>query len=265
MAYIFAMSDIHGCLEALNENLQLIDLNDLQNKLILCGDFIDYGKKSCETIHHVRQLTKQYPDQVIALRGNHEQMFLDFLSCSKKDVWNFEWLSADRDFDTVRSFISDDLFKRISAIAIMSKDAFAAFMKIAELFKQYIQENHCELIQWLKALPYYYEMETQIFVHAGIDEEAEEYWMHGTSPEYFTSKYPATFGTFYKDIIAGHISTSSLKKKRDFHDVFWDGKSHYFLDGSTAETGMLPLLRYDTKTKEYHHNKNGRFQKILVF
>lgn len=264
MAYIFAMSDIHGCLEVLNENLQLIDLNDLQNKLILCGDFIDYGKKSSETIHRVRELTNQYPDQVIALRGNHEQMFIEFLNCSKKDVWNFEWLSADRGFGTVRSFISDDLFNRISAIAIMSKDAFAAFMKIAELVKQDIRENHFGLIQWLKNLPYYYEMETQIFVHAGIDEEAEEYWMHGTTPEYFTSKYPATLGTFYKDIIAGHISTSSLKKKRDFHEVFWDGQSHYFLDGSTAESGNLPLLRYDTKTGEYQQYKNGGFFNISV-
>jgi serine/threonine protein phosphatase 1 len=259
---IYVMSDMHGCLDPLEENLLQINLKDPQNKLIFCGDYIDYGLKSCETIYKVKGLTDLYPDQVIALMGNHEQMFVDFLNCNEKDVWNFEWLGADRGFKTVRSFVSPEVMDQIEKISTTATDAFSAFMEIGKLFKEILKKEHQELINWIKTLPYYYETEDQIFVHAGIDEEAEDLWMYGTPSEYFTSKYPATFGSFYKDIIAGHIATSSLKNERDFHDVFWDGQSHYFLDGTTAESGVIPLLRYDRESREYRRYKKGRFHKI---
>ena len=37
-----------------------------------------------------------------------------------------------------------------------------------------------ELIKWIEEMPSYYDGESQIFVHAGIDEEAGEYWMWGS-------------------------------------------------------------------------------------
>lgn len=107
------------------------------------------------------------------------------------------------------------------------------------------------LIRWLERLPLYYETEEQIFVRAGIDEEAEEYWRHGTPDDYFVQKYPASFGKFYKDIIAGHISTSSLAGDEEFHHVYWDGKSHFYIDGNTVKSGYVPVLRYNTKTSRY--------------
>ena len=51
-----------------------------------------------------------------------------------------------------------------------------------------------------------------IFVHAGIDEEAEDLWEWGTDDYTFTEKYPAQTGRFYNDmkIIAGHIGTAQI-------------------------------------------------------
>ena len=40
---IFAMSDIHGCLDAFLDALSLVDLEDKNNKLVLCGDYIHGG------------------------------------------------------------------------------------------------------------------------------------------------------------------------------------------------------------------------------
>lgn len=231
------MSDLHGCLQPLEENLKVIDLDDPKNKVICCGDYIDYGLKSSETIYKVKEITELYPNQAVALIGNHEQMFIDFLNCSENDIWNFEWLSVDHGFKTIKSFISQDVFDQIVKISTTIKDVYSVYMKIGKLVKNEMRTKHSKLINWIEALPYYYETENQIFVHAGVDEEAEELWMYGTSPEYFISKYPATFGSFYKDIIVGHISTSSLKRESNFHDVFWDEKSHYFLDGTTADSG----------------------------
>ncbi|NMA84058.1 MAG: serine/threonine protein phosphatase, partial [Epulopiscium sp.] len=111
--------------------------------------------------------------------------------------------------------------------------------------------NHKELIKWLKNLPLYYETEKQIFVHAGIDEEAEDWWQHGTTEEIFTSKYPPSFGKFYKDIIAGHIATNSLKDEEGFHGVYFDGENHYYIDGTVEVSGCIPLLIYDDLKEKY--------------
>ena len=37
--------------------------------------------------------------------------------------------------------------------------------------------------KWIGSLPVFHETEEQIFVHAGVDEEAEEYWKWGTGDE----------------------------------------------------------------------------------
>ncbi|MDF1494975.1 metallophosphoesterase [Caproiciproducens sp. CPB-2] len=113
------------------------------------------------------------------------------------------------------------------------------------------------MINWLKDLPYYYETDTQIYVHAGIDEEAGEFWKWGSEDYYFCSKYPYTIGKFEKDIIAGHIGTSTITGNENYHKVFWDKQSHFYIDGTTELSKILPLLKYDTNKKRY-----SSFEKI---
>jgi hypothetical protein len=107
------------------------------------------------------------------------------------------------------------------------------------------------VIHWLKGLPFYYETEKQIFVHAGIDEEAEELWKWGSENYYFCSKYPHTTGKFLKDVIAGHISTSEITGKVDYDKVFWDKQSHFYIDGDTRVSKTIPVLKYDTVSGTY--------------
>lgn len=111
--------------------------------------------------------------------------------------------------------------------------------------------NDTAVINWLKGLAFYYETDTQIFVHAGIDEEAEELWKWGTEDYYFCCKYPHTTGKFFKDIIAGHISTSEISGNTDYHNVFWDKQSHFYIDGNTRVSKTIPVLKYDTVSGKY--------------
>jgi serine/threonine protein phosphatase 1 len=251
MSYIYAISDIHGNLRPLEEALGLIDLQSHpNNKLIFCGDYIDYGSDSYQTVVKVMQMSNNYPDQVVALMGNHERMFLDFLNAKDKDIWNAEWLGADKDFATINSFITTSCKDEISKIK-MGKDYYNYLFLVSNIIKRDILTNHVEIVEWLKRLPLYYETEKQIYVHAGIDEEAEEYWKLGTSEETFLGKFPATFGKFHKDIIAGHISTRSLAKTKGFHKVYWDKRSHFYIDGETTKSGVIPVLKFDTATSKY--------------
>ena len=192
---------------------------------------------------------RQSPTQIIALRGNHEQMFLDFLLADDDDILGAEWLNADKDFATVRSFLSPAARKAFDGqTGLLDTDGL---FYAAKMIREDINAHQPDLIRWLRDLPFYYETDTQIFVHAGIEEEAEDLWAFGTSDECFVSKYPPTFGTFYKDIIAGHVGTPSIRKNESDHSVYWDGRNHYYIDGGTAKSGAVPVLKYNTVTRKY--------------
>ena len=116
-------------------------------------------------------------------------------------------------------------------------------------------------------MPLYFESESQIFVHAGVDEEAGEYWMWGTSDSILLGKFPATKGKFYKTIIAGHVGTGTrdLADDRNYHDVFYDGESHYYIDGSVYKGGKLLLLAYDEGNGNYYQVENSKMIPVRTF
>lgn len=109
------------------------------------------------------------------------------------------------------------------------------------------------VLRWIKNLPFYHKTPTQIFVHAGVDEEADDVWEWGCDEEFFLRKFPPSRGTFRFDVIAGHVGSCSIELSGDpdFHEVFWDGASHFYLDGSSERTHYVPVLKYDEETCQY--------------
>ena len=128
------VGDIHGCYKELKE--LIIDLKEKQeynkdtDRLIFLGDYIDRGEDSCKVIQCIKELQNEN-NNVIALRGNHEQMCIDFMIHNKEGwLWNgYE--------STVNSYGS---YKELE------KD-----------------------VEWMKNLPLYYEDGNFIYVHAGIN------------------------------------------------------------------------------------------------
>lgn len=116
------------------------------------------------------------------------------------------------------------------------------------------QEDKDYYISWMKKLPRYYKEGNTIFVHAGIDEEAEDLWEWGTDEFTLTEKYPAQTGKFYNNlkIVAGHIGTATITNNPEFHDIFYDGESHYYIDGSVRISGIIPVLKVDTASDKYY-------------
>lgn len=245
---LYIMSDIHGFYHELCAridhlgNLHTVIDEGGEDKLILLGDYIDEGKNSFKVVNLIFTIQQSCPERVIALRGNHEEWFLDFLD-GKEDTW----LGADTNFKTSRTFLTNEQLEKVKEFALAGDTC-----KIYAFIRKCIRESHKELIDWMRKLPYYYETEKQIFVHAGVDEEAGDWWKWGTSNNYFVNKYPATTGKFYKDIIAGHIGTASISGDKDFHDIYYDGQSHYYIDGTVSISGNIPVLVYDDKADKYY-------------
>lgn len=107
---------------------------------------------------------------------------------------------------------------------------------------------------WMENLPRYYVENNTIFVHAGIDEGAGIYWEEETDDYTFTGKFPAQTGEFEggMTIIAGHVHTSTLAKDRNFHDIYFDGMSHYYIDGDVLASGHIPVLAADVENNKYY-------------
>ena len=207
---IYAMSDIHGCWDAFEHALEKVDLTRPNNRLILLGDYIDHERRHPEVYVQLQALQAAHPGQIIALKGNHDAAYLE--KC------------------------------RLAASAVGSGGVEGGPESRAA------NPLDAATRRWIKHLPLYYETDRQIFVHAGIDETAGDLWKYGSEDWFFYEKFPAVFGPFEKDIVAGHIGTVGMCGE---HRVFWDGEAHYYLDGSTEQSGMVPVLAYHTQTGAY--------------
>lgn len=79
----------------------------------------------------------------------------------------------------------------------------------------------------------------------------------------YIKKYPPSVGYFYKDIIAGHVAASFLARDKDFSGIYFDGESHYYIDGTAAKFRRILCLAYDEKTKKYYQlEEDGKLKEI---
>ena len=73
---IFAIGDVHGCASELRMLLNKLPLTP-DCVVVFLGDYVDRGPQSKQVIDTALELQQQC--KVIALKGNHEALFLSFL------------------------------------------------------------------------------------------------------------------------------------------------------------------------------------------
>ena len=78
-AKTFIIGDVHGCLEMLKRLIDTLHWNPAFDRLIFIGDYIDRGQDSKGVIEFILQLQANSA-LVECVIGNHERMFLDYLS-----------------------------------------------------------------------------------------------------------------------------------------------------------------------------------------
>ena len=136
----YAVGDIHG---------QFFKLEKLMNKLfikegdtiVFLGDYIDRGEMVYEVVEFLIEFNKKY--NCIFLMGNHEDMFIDYLSGinEKQFLWN-------KGMDTIKSY-----------------EEHGYSIGDPNHSERLLPKSHMEFFINLKP---YYETEYYIFVHAGI-------------------------------------------------------------------------------------------------
>jgi serine/threonine protein phosphatase 1 len=75
---VLAIGDIHGNFQRLLSLYAKIHFNPAEDLLIFLGDYIDRGPKSLSVLHWM--MKKCQEKNVVALRGNHEQLFWQYFA-----------------------------------------------------------------------------------------------------------------------------------------------------------------------------------------
>ena len=84
---VLAIGDIHGHFSKLLNLIHKVNFDPQQDFLILLGDYIDRGDENMRCLRWAMEMSQK--PNVVALRGNHEQMMLFYylLGGSEGSIW----------------------------------------------------------------------------------------------------------------------------------------------------------------------------------
>lgn len=136
---IFAVGDIHGCLSHLEKLIRMLPIQKEKDLLVFIGDYIDRGPDAKAVVDYVLDLRERLCP-TICLLGNHEQMFLDYMT-------------TDLEADT---------FLYNGGLETLASYGLAGRRKISP---EDLPPGHAAFFQDLQ---HYYETDDFIFVHAGL-------------------------------------------------------------------------------------------------
>jgi len=225
------ISDIHGCLDTFNRLLRHTAYCPGKDRLMLLGDYVDRGPDSKEV---VEQLIRMSSDGLVtALRGNHDQRFVEWLS-SPDPVVQAKFLEYGG-LPTLQSYCGSEW-----------TGCEWDESRLCEL-KAWILERYAEHVQFLASRPLFAEDEHHIYVHAGLNPAFPE-WKEQPERDFMWIRDP-----FYnrptvvdKTVVFGHTLTMELHDRADI----WFGGDKIGIDGGCAYGLQLNALEI-RGAKEY--------------
>jgi len=179
MGKIFAIGDIHGCRAKLEALIPRIGIDSDNDTLVFIGDYIDRGPDSKGVVDLVLDL-KEEIRTVICLKGNHEEMFLDYLCHGRgKEIYLLNGGDA-----TIASY---------------------GYRRTGERGTIDVPESHMD---FFRSLLLWYETDQYIFVHAGLRdriplEDQDVHDLLWVRYEFIRSSYD-----FGKTVVFGHTPVS---------------------------------------------------------
>lgn len=230
----FAIGDIHGETKHLFKLMSCLPKLDAEDTIVFLGDYIDRGPASAQVVDFVRTLPSKTPARVIALRGNHEDAWLRVIDRG----WD-EFVSPPGNgcLAAYRSFVGgsvpgeNELPKPDEAMIFQSGDFFPE-----------------QVVKWFRELPYWYEDDHAIYVHAGLPRGPSGFLHPSAVPDpivllwlrddHFFRSYRG------KLVVFGHTTTRTLPNELSTHTPedpadLWAGPACIGLDTACGKGGFL--------------------------
>lgn len=190
LARTLVVGDIHGKLGLFNRLLVEMRYDPEVDRLVLIGDLVDRGEDSRGVVERAIALKEEAPERVTVLRGNHEQMMIEWIGDPEgpgAELWYF-----NGGIETLRSYMTGD-------------GDFA------------MPRYHFD---FLTNLPTWHEDEHGIYVHAALPEAKDGRFLHPAeepnNPELIWSRNTAFFNGYQgKTVVIGHTITGLFFGRRE--------------------------------------------------
>ncbi|WP_211746621.1 metallophosphoesterase family protein [Paenibacillus sp. Marseille-Q4541] len=214
------ISDLHGCYDEFNALLRKVKYQPEQDQLILLGDYVDRGPRSKEVVDQIMQLQREHG--IVVIRGNHDQLFLDAILKNEDARW-----------------IRNGARQTLESYCEISLSPEQLDQATYEEAKAYIKTHFSHHLEFLTSLPYYYETDTHLFVHAGInpfytdfkDQPEDDFiWIREMFHDQATH--------LDKMVVFGHTPTLHLHERADI----WFQDDKIGIDGACAYGKQLNAL-----------------------
>jgi serine/threonine protein phosphatase 1 len=242
MSRTFAIGDIHGDLRALETLLERLPELEESDTLVFVGDYVDRGPCSREVVDRVRALSEATLARVICLRGNHEDAWLRVVDTGWPE---FVFPRPNGCLETYRSFTGGAVPAEDET---PTKPEFDAMMK-GRFFP-------ADVVAWMRGLPFWYENEHAIFVHAGLPRHGErfEHPSEVTPREKLLWLRSKDFFENYRGklIVFGHTTTEQLPPELSMYTPedptdLWAGPAAIGLDTGAGKGGFLTAVELPSR------------------
>jgi len=191
---IIAVSDIHTCWHLLDSVLKKAEYRPGEDYLVIVGDILEHWDQNLQTIDYVRNLCKN--DRVYCLLGNNDTA--SYHMAYKYDYEKFIKRSCKKPHST---FLQ--MAEKIGITEFPEEKFDELRRKVYHAFK--------EELDFIERLPYVFETQEHIFVHAGI-ENRPDWW--NTSDTYALTEpfYLRQSHCTGKWVVVGHFPCYNYKR-----------------------------------------------------
>ncbi|MBX3276049.1 MAG: serine/threonine protein phosphatase [Sandaracinaceae bacterium] len=237
MGRTFAIGDLHGDLDAFHRLAERLPPLAEDDTIVFLGDYIDRGPRSREVVELVRRLDRDERCEVVCLRGNHEDAWLRVID----EGWpEFLLPGPNGCLAMYRSYEGGPMprpgeYPRPDELDRMERGAF-------------LPEAH---VAWMRSLPYWYEDEHAIYVHAGLVERGGRF-LHPSEADTPIAMLWTRSRRFFREyagkrVVVGHTATELLPQELSTHTPedptdLWAGPCVVALDTGAGKGGFLTCV-----------------------
>ncbi len=188
---VYAIGDVHGRLDLLDELIARIDEDDSARadariELVFLGDLVDRGPHSSQVIDRIIHLSEA-PAHVRVLMGNHEEVFLEVLDGNLEAMRLFTRIGGR---ETILSYgITEHDYDRLDTPSLSAA------------IREAVPKRH---VQFLRETEDVIEIGDYLFVHAGVRPGVRFADQRAADLRWIRGRFLDHDGEFGKMIVHGH-------------------------------------------------------------